>query len=415
MDNVSDNTQAQSEIAVPSNCNWKNIVSRVGTSLALFGTVITLIFVFLIGFNVNNMAILSQIGSITDVNLDGGVSIYDYFYKVYKQIVDLTDGMSSNPLLEEYNFTAIALYLPAVICTVIAAGSIVAVATLGIIAIIKLIRKLMGYETANAERFAFAAFLTYVLGAALLRSFNIAAINATYATVSSSTNMPVTVTLSVALDYSPATVAGIVIGAVSMGAYLACHVATRGAALKGAKTIVTTSLTAVCLAFVGIVTHYASGATLAMDVQGSGLVTAAMSANMFFQACGANIGLTTELWQPDFFILLLTMIMQLVVIGIAVALMIVQTLKIIKNKDGSSLVLSILLAVACFDYFVMAVVNSVRAMNAETESVTLTFVPCVVALIFGLLNLGVTITRRALEKTNKPRVAATEAVETTAE
>lgn len=395
-----ESTVQNTEIVVPQKCNWKSIVGRVGTSFALLGTIIALIFVFLIGYNPYNAAFLSQVGSIPGVNVTEGVSIYDYFSKIYDNIAKATESLGTD-LLAGYSFVEPSLYIPAVICTVVAAGTLVSVVALGIIAIINLLSKLMGNQPKHAERYAIASILTYIAGTALLRTFNNAVIKATYSMISQEEYTIKTINLLVGLDYNGATVAGIVIGAICLGLYLACHIATKGAELKDCNVIMSTILTAVSMAFVGIVVNYASYAAFTMSLsQSEGLIDVSMPTSILLQICANDIGITYDMWHTDYFLLMCTMLLQVAVIGVAVAALIVQIIKVIAHKTGMSLAMSIALLAVSLAYFSFAVATAIDAVSTSEEEVVssinaqLRYVPSIITLIFALLNFGVTVTNK---------------------
>lgn len=392
-------TAEQGEITVPETRGWKGVLGYVGTSAALLGVVISLVFVFLIGFGLNNAALLSQIGSSLSVNFNESVSIYDYFGKAYEQIAVISDQIVNSSNSDMYNFVEPALYLSAVICTVIAAGVLITVVTLSVFAIIKLIRKLMGKEAANAERYAFAAFLVYILGSALLRAFNNTVADIAYTAVDDTSLTAATVKIRLAVTYNPATIAGIVISAVCMGTCLACKIATKGRELANGRVITNVVLTAVTLAFAGIVAHYASCASHAViSDQGSTRISMTLPTSSWLLICAQRIGLTKEAWNNEFFLIALTMILQIAVIALAVVTLIIQVFNALNRKQNPSLLLSGTLLIACIAYLVIGAVATIEPLNTVYEGQKMTFIPCIVALIFGALNFGIAIARTVMNK-----------------
>lgn len=385
------------EITVPRSGKWKTVLNYVGTALALFVAVIAHMFVFSVGFSANNSLLASQVS--VNLNLDD-VSIYYYLGTVYEDIITTANNMRPSSMVSGYSFIKPSLYIPTVICTVISAGMLIAVTTLSIIAVVKLIRKLVGKEVVHAERYAFASFFTYVLGAALLRSFHNATINAVEYSSYGNTSV------HLALIYNSATITGIVLGTLGLAACLGCRIATQGAALKNAKTITSLALTAASLLLVGLVVNYASSASHSELVYQSGVQTVlTVPTATWLQLCAQAIGATNEPWNSEFFLIALTMFVQLGVIALAGAYLIKIINKTLNSKEPLSLMLSITLTVACAVYMTLSAIASVSFAEMTASQFSLSFVSSIVTFVFALFNLGVAIARHIINKRNKQPVA----------
>ena len=106
---------------------WKNILGTIGTSFALFGVVVSLIFVFLIGFgaSVSGSVDSTEIGNL-GINASESTMLYTYFGKVYENIrlaLDELNSMAGQGTF--YSFVPSAMIITAVIGTVVSAGVLV--------------------------------------------------------------------------------------------------------------------------------------------------------------------------------------------------------------------------------------------------------------------------------------------------
>lgn len=382
-------TAATDEIVVPSARNWKGILNYIGTSFALLGVAIALIFVFLIGFNATNSGFGNGVSDLVNVNVNENVSIYDYFGKNYEQIAEALDGYkNTNPEIR-YDFLTPSLYIPTILCTVIAAGALIAVTTLSALAIVGLARKLAGKQSKNAEKLAYAAFLTYALSAILLKAFNETTINGKYTSSSFGIN------IKIAMSYNGATVAGLVIGAIAMGICLACFIAVKGAELKQPLTTTGIILTVATAAIVAIVANYASCASHTV-VHNEDYVKVSMTlpASSWLQAWGGHLNWHDKMWDSEFFLITFTMFMQVAVVSIAMATIICSISKALANKNGSGAVLglSIALMAVSIVYLVVGVIATKEPLELwEGEDVKFRVTPMIVTLVFAAVNLGVTI------------------------
>lgn len=389
---TAEHAEITDEIALPPASSWQGIVGRVGTSFALFAAVIALIFVFLIGFGISN-AQGGVAGGEISVKLSESTSIYDYFGKIYEQIDDAIKQIESNNTgFTKYNFTEPALYIPAVLCTVTAAGALISVTTLSIIAIVKLIRKLSGKEEAKAEKYAAAAVFVYLMGAAVLNAFNQACVRMSY-----SSGWTGSVNIDVTSGYNPATVAGIVLGAIAIGVYIACKIAVKGAQLKNAKTLAATVIACVSLVIVGVAAHYASCASHTVSVTESESSSAlSLPACSWLRYWASYLGWTDDGWDKEFFLITLAMFVQVALIAVAFATLI-SCWDVTKEKNRSALGMSIALTVASVAFLIVSAIATQEPMeSAGEENMKITFAPCIAVLVLSVLNLGASIAKTVI-------------------
>lgn len=404
------------EIVVkPRSDKWKNILSCIETAFALFGVVVSLIFVCLIGFgaNVNNM---STSDLPVDVNLNG-INIYHYFGKNFEEIQKALDQQVGNIFeFDSYEFISPSMYIPAILCTIIAAATIIAVVTFSILAIIKLIRKLIGKETKHAEGFAFAAFLSYALGSALLHVFNNISVSVNDSI--SSGMMDTQASARVLMTYSPATIAGLTLGAIAMFVCLGCRVACLGEEFRDVPTMVNVILGGGSLVYIMLVASFASNAPYAITGAESGAkLSLAMPINTWLTMWAQRLGVVSNSWDGEFFMLTITMILQLALVAVAMTSILLQVNALLNHKKNTALGINIaLMAVAIVNTaFTIVTQTKLAEMLGGNDDVKLTFVPCIIALVFAFLALATSIARVVIKSVTAKRKAAATTAQPAAE
>lgn len=399
------------EIKLPSSCGWKDVLKRVSAASALFAVVIAMIFIFVIGFAINNPAVSTLADSLGDFNLNKGLWIYDYFGSIYKQIDEATKDITSDIIVDMYSFVAPSMYIPAVIGTLISAGTLVTVITLGAISISKLARKLSGKEVIGAEKYAFATALTYILGCVALKVFQHVSVKMYTVSMSSISSGSVAwAELTVDFTFNTATIVGIVLCAVALGASLACNVASRGAELKNRPAIYNLVFTVISVALAGVIAHFAACATYTSTNSDSGMMlNISMPTSTILQLYAQKLGLTEEPFDAGFVMFLIVMIIQLAVVAVAFTSIITQINSILCRKEEDSLVVSIPLTVVCFVYLIVALIAISEKIQGEGNAMQGTFTPCIVALLISVLGLCCAIVRAAIRNAttrNNPTIAA---------
>lgn len=196
----------------------------IATSAVLATAVFSLIFVFLMGYN---LTVSSGYG----VAASSTIYLYYYFGRAYSVTENILNGAG--------DFAAICQYTPVVLCTLISAVTLIVVLVLSICGIVTSIRNLLGKNKYSGAGFALTAFMAFVIGSLLLFAINNVSMG--------SDSFDTTCSLSLS------TIAGIVLCSLSAAAYAGCSIALRGKALLKSNGIVKAVLASVSILLVVIV------------------------------------------------------------------------------------------------------------------------------------------------------------------
>jgi len=180
---------------VKTDANRKKILEYVCYGLLGMAALFGFVFAFLIGVK----AEISGIGSTVD--------IYHYFGDAYDEISE-TIGTSK---LTDVRLTTI--YFPAVAGTVVAALSIILAVVFGSLTVAAAVKKFVYKKDANFVKPAIWAYLSFALCATAFL-----AVHATEATSAG---------VTVSAEFSDATLAGLIVGGIMLGAYYVCRLAVR--------------------------------------------------------------------------------------------------------------------------------------------------------------------------------------------
>ncbi len=407
--------EASGEITATS-ISWRRIVGTIGTSLALLTSVITLVFVFLIGFGVNGTDEFNYIWRQLGLSGVGDISIYDFFGKNYESIQVILDNnrFDDTNVVMYVNHLKASLYINAVLGTVISALTLLSVTALAIAAIVKNAQKLSGKDVKHAEALSVAVFIAYVIGAGGLYALN--AVSASATAVDSYVGARITVKGS--LTFNGATVAGIVIGAVFNFFSIACNTAANYRATSVAKYVVNMSLTAVGIAFVGIAMNYAYNPTFTVKIsENANTVIMGIPVSAWAQSYGKSLGATLDTLDGTYALLIVTEFLQIaltVVSGITIMIFIKN---LSANKSSSNLAMTIATFALATAYLVIGQIAASKTIESDSSAgAKVTVAYAIVSVVFGALTLVLTIVKMTLFKTPKPVAAKpTEAIETTAE
>ena len=385
--------------------SWRRIVGTIGTSFALLTSVISLIFVFLIGFGVNGTDEFNYIWRQLGLAGVGDISIYDFFGKNYENIQIILDNnrFDDTNVVMYVNHLKASLYINAVLGTVISALTLLSVTALAIAAIVK-----------NAQKLSIAVFIAYVIGACGLYALN--AVSASATVVDSYVSSRITVKGS--LTFNGATVAGIVIGAVFNFFSIACHTAANYRATSVAKYVVNMSLTAVGIAFVAIAMNYAYNPTFTVKIsENSSTAIMGIPVSAWAQSYGMSLGASLDTLDGTYALLIVTEFLQIaltVVSGITIMIFIKN---LFANKSSSNLAMTIATLALATAYLVIGQIAANKTIDSDSSAgAKVTVIYAIVSAVFGALTLVLTIVKMTLFKTPKPVTAKpTETIETAAE
>ncbi|MBD5477167.1 MAG: hypothetical protein HDR17_14485, partial [Lachnospiraceae bacterium] len=173
-----------------------------------FAAVMALIFTFCIGASAGVLGVSET------------VSIYDYFGKVYEQLETFT---KKTPIL-----TLVKAYVPLVLGTVISAGSLISIIVCTIVTVVKSVKNFVHKKEANWTAPAIGAYISFAVFATAFVALNATAIKSSG--------------MKISVNYSPATLAGLILGGIGLGGYYVCKAIVYFAETKSVKAIVKSSV-----------------------------------------------------------------------------------------------------------------------------------------------------------------------------
>ena len=395
------------------NIGWRKILATIGTGFALLTSVISLIFVFLIGFSVSGSDAFEYVWQQMGMSGAGNVSIYDYFGKNYEDIQIILDNnrFSDAGLIFYVNHLKASLYINAVLGTVISAVTLLGVAALSIASIVKTAQKLAGKDVKHAEALSVATFITYVVGACSLLALNFLSASATTANEYGGR-----ITVNGGLNFNGASVAGLVLGSVFCFISVACKAAADWKSDSLVKRIVNLSMTAVGIALMTVTMNYAYNPTYMLKMQESyQSAKVGMPVSLWAQAWGMQLGATCDKVDGTFMMLVVTQFLQIaltVLAGITIALFI-KNLFTDKNSP-SCLALTIATLAVAVVYLVMGQIamNKIAAEGSTGVEGTLSTTYAIVSLVFAALSLVLVIVKTVLNKSAVNAAVAEQPAET---
>lgn len=377
--------------AKTSAVDWRKIVELCGGIFAILGVFVVLLCTFLLGVKIN---MSSNASSNPFEDLLGATSqnIYYYFGECYQDIVEALEGYNA------YSGTFEAsVYLPAVFKTIIAAGTILSVLVLSILAAAYFGLKVSGKSDKDYAKYAVGAVMAFVLGCALLTAVEAATVSAKSYGQSA----------SVSIGLNGAGIAGIVCGLVCLGIFLACRIASKGKALITKQNIVRVCCSLGALALLAIVTAIAAMPGYLNKIHSpssTSYSTVNGSFGMNFFYVGQAVAMEKDM-ESEFSLAIVTQILQLALVALAVAAVISRMTNLISEKQKSGLALGIATAAASLVYLVLAIVTANKCEEIVSSLIGFGSDYCkasyafpIVALVFALFNLVVSICYSVLKR-----------------
>ena len=252
----------------------KKLLELIGGISAILAVLFSLIFLFFTGLKTELSDSLAQILSISfraDEFLAAtreSMNIYYFFGEGYREVKVALDSLAEAGRYNEAY--AVTSYLYLVFGTIVSAGMIIAVPVLAILATIRFLNKLLGQSDKPVGPLAMATYFTFLGGSlALLVLYN----QCTTLTLNSAAlrylqelgeyyyGTPFDLSnLSGSVRFNSETVAGIVLGGIFIGLYLATRIASRGKELLNVRTVIDNSIALVGMVFALLFISFASGA-----------------------------------------------------------------------------------------------------------------------------------------------------------
>jgi len=390
------------EIKDTSN-SWRKILARCGTSFALVAAIFSLIFVFTIGFTLKGSPNFEEAWNQLGVSNVEDISIYDFFGKNYEDIQLLLNNRytgTGNAAISNIDHWATALYLTAVLNTIIAAATLIAVTALSITAIVNTAQKLSGKNVKHAESFAFAAFMTFVIGVVALLALNLVTANARNVSTSSSSQP---VNMSAAVTFNDATMAGLVLGAIFAGLSLACYVASRKIRTPISQFVLNLVFTLAGAVLVTITLNFAyNTAFINKYAYNYNSTTIGLPAAALTQIWGMKIGITLDTIDETFALLCATEIIQIALVIVAGITLIKFVIGMFNGKFGANLGCSIATTALAITYLALTLTSIDKLTEGQTgknEKILATY--AIVALVFAVLTLASVIAKMIVNETKK--------------
>lgn len=198
-------TACENGEVVASAANWKKILEYVCCGLVACAALFGFVFTFLIGCKAGY------------AGLGTSQKIYYYFSDVYDNLKQYTQSSGAT------SASLASVYFPAVTGTVIAAAAIICGVVFGSITVAAAVKK-FGYKRENVN-FIKPAILTYISFAVCATAF--LALNALSITYGGSTGTSTSMEITLSMAFDDATLAGLIVGGLSLGIYCVCRLVVR--------------------------------------------------------------------------------------------------------------------------------------------------------------------------------------------
>ncbi len=382
----------------PKNPVWKTIFAWIRSGAGLACVCFALIFVFLIGYDLSARALGETVGSMAAAE---DKKLWYFFGDVYKELKDFKQAGAFKS-----DIPAAGLTIYAIMGTVLSAATLLGVVGCAIPAIIGFVKFATTRVENNGAKWGVRAALVYIGGA-----FAMYALDAIMMEMSVSGE-----SVKAILLMDDATKAGIAICIVFLAIYAAGNLVRKGKEWKSGKTIAKFVLTACAAAFAIIVIAVDKSGLVGFKMTESGsvieyalaqqysnimLVTIAEGAGVAFY--NNNLGLIST----SFAFSLVQQIMLIATIACAAILLLKGIFSTEENVKGK-MCLSILLLVfavvqmvsgiVCQNSMNQLMVNMANSAGSDLVEYNLVLGAAIVTVVFAVLNLGVQIASKVVEK-----------------
>ncbi len=181
---------------------WKKIVTFVSWGCVAFAALMGLIFTFCISVSAKSAGVGAT------------VSIYDYFGKAYEEL-------GSYGRLSATKW--VSLYLPNIFCTVVSAGAIISAVVFMILTTVASVERFLHKKDVKFEKPAIGLYISFAVSATAFLTLHAASASSSGVTIG--------------VNFSEATLAGLILGGISLGGYFVCKIILRIAEFKDGKVI----------------------------------------------------------------------------------------------------------------------------------------------------------------------------------
>ena len=342
----------------------KKVLSTVATLLIIATAVSLVVSVFFIG-TASSSTLFAGIPELSGL-MGKPMGIYDFFGLMYK---GLGDALADAEAFEKF-----VLIFPRLLTTLAFTATLILVIVFSAFAMVSATKKLMGKSKNSGGKYAIKAFVSYVVGAVLIKALAIAVLG---------------MENSVSVGFNTATKAGIAVSSVLLGLCLACAFASRGSALLDKKLISNTIFTLCGIALAAVVLALVSGPAYTMNaVSDYGYTSVSVSTKVGYLAMLE--GFTDGDLNIGAIIMLIFAYLFSVGASVIAALLIERGCRFfLVKKQDASLVMPIVLCVLAFVAMICAIVAGVLLMSEDgaSEAVQLWYTVPVVAVVMAAINI----------------------------
>ena len=363
--------------------SWKRVLEIIGWVFAMIGLFFSVLFTFFIGMGAKVTGRVDGVSASASVKYN----IYYFFSDAYQQVsTDVTR-------LSEYEF--IVSYFPAIIGTIVAVGVIVSVITLASISVVRFVKYVRGKSERDFAKFTVATYLVFLIGAVVLLGLQYVS-----AYISSSSG-----TYNVVMEIDSATKAGVIIGGISLFAFVALRFAVNGRKILQKENVLKLIFCAVAIVVCGVLLGILpQGAITIKEVSESyytGTYTEKTSYSVFYLVSLYMLGSSNTVPTDAVFISVFALLAQVVMVVLVAVTLLNQLVNILGAKTKNPLALSIPTFVFAIGYLGLVVGLKGIMFQDISDGISINTAIPIVILIFAALNFASSIVQVVLCKSQK--------------
>lgn len=245
--------QPQPAYVQPVYTGWRKWVILAGSICGALAVLVSFIFTFLIGAAAYYPSELG--GFIGEVRTEWGI---EYFFSgAFEELADTFEAIGNDAPFDMAHI--LFTIFSSMFGSLIFAGFIIAMIVVFIKSIIRYINHFKGKDTKGISKLTTGAYLFYALGASLIVSMF----------VSNTSESAFGESVSTGIGYSGATVAGLALGGVFVGLFVASRIAVHGKNLIKLNVLIPGILTVCTCVFAAVVWALAAGPLVGVAEEGA--------------------------------------------------------------------------------------------------------------------------------------------------
>ena len=358
---------------------WKKVLDIVGSSFLIAGLFFTLLFTFFVGLTVN----VSGNNDSNLVNLSVNCNLYYFFGNAYKELESLT----STTLMSDYMIAT--RYICVIIGTIVAAGLLISVFALSVVAFVRIIQKFRGRDVGSFVKPTLIAYSLMLIGSLILLALYYASIS-----VASSGQ-----TVRAGVVFNSETLGGLIVAGICIGIFVICKFAVSGAHLMESKNLSSAVFCAVNVVLCAIVASFAANGTISGDVIGSGSsYTSSQSLNLMdftFTYYQVTLNATSD----ELIVAAINLAVEISLITLTVLYMCNRVCSSVTEENKNPLVYTIVIFILACVYLILSVVLvSLMQIHIDSNETNIHYTSPIVALVFSAFILATGITQTVLKR-----------------